>query len=85
MEGDGEPPPEARATWYQDVGPILSEHCMSCHQPGGIAPFSLTEYQDAVETSEMMMKKVDAGEMRRSTRARRPVARRATAGRTTRA
>jgi len=62
MEGDGELP-VARATWYQDVGPILSKHCMSCHQPGGIAPFSLTEYQDAVETSEMMMKKVDAGEM----------------------
>lgn len=23
--------PVARATWYQDVGPMLSKHCMSCH------------------------------------------------------
>lgn len=63
MTSDDGDQPVARATWYQDVGPILSQHCMSCHQAGGIAPFSLTEYEDAVETSEMMVKKVDAGEM----------------------
>lgn len=63
MTGDDGDPPVARATWYQDVGPILSAHCTSCHQAGGIAPFSLTDYQDAVETSAMMVKKVDAGEM----------------------
>ncbi len=61
--GDDVEPPVARATWYQDVGPILAKHCMSCHSAGGIAPFALTAYEDAVETSEMLVKKVDAGEM----------------------
>lgn len=61
--GDDGDQPVPRATWFQDVAPILSKHCMSCHQAGGIAPFSLTAYEDAVETSEMITKKVDAGEM----------------------
>ncbi len=63
MTGDDGDPPVPRATWYQDVGPILSKHCMSCHSAGGIAPFSLTAYDDAVEVSAMMLTKVDAGEM----------------------
>ncbi len=63
MGDDDGAQPVARATWYQDVAPILSKHCMSCHQDGGIAPFSLTAYDDAVEVSAMMVTKVDAGEM----------------------
>lgn len=62
VAGD-DPAPAPRATWYQDVAPILATHCMSCHQEGGIAPFSLTAYEDAVEVSDMMVAKVDAGEM----------------------
>ena len=42
----------ARATWYQDVGPIMATHCMSCHQAGGIAPFALTDYESARENGE---------------------------------
>jgi hypothetical protein len=55
--------PTARATWYQDVAPILSKHCMSCHQAGGIAPFSMTEYSDAVDYSSRMMAEIDKGAM----------------------
>jgi hypothetical protein len=28
-------------TWYRDVEPIVSEHCVSCHEPGGVAGVSL--------------------------------------------
>src|SRR5262249_3349913 len=42
-----DPPPTAQTTWYQNVAPIVATHCMSCHQDGGIAPFSLTTYDTA--------------------------------------
>ncbi len=58
-----DPPPQPRATWYQDVAPILAEHCMSCHQAGGIAPFSLTDYDSAVENTARMMHQIEIGAM----------------------
>jgi hypothetical protein len=34
-------------TFYRDVAPILYEHCVSCHAPGGIGSMSLLDYQSA--------------------------------------
>jgi peroxiredoxin/mono/diheme cytochrome c family protein len=34
-------------TYHRDVAPILNRHCVGCHQPGGIAPFSLRSASDA--------------------------------------
>jgi hypothetical protein len=34
-------------TFVADVAPVLQRHCVSCHQPNGTAPFSLTTYEDA--------------------------------------
>ncbi len=56
-------PPTGQVTWYQDVAPILAEHCMSCHQDGGIAPFTLTEYDSAVEMSGFALEAIDKGIM----------------------
>lgn len=39
-------PGEAR-TFAKDVAPILFRHCVSCHRPGEVAPFSLLTFQDA--------------------------------------
>ena len=33
-------------TFYEDVAPILSDNCWSCHQSGEIAPFTLTSFED---------------------------------------
>ncbi len=33
--------------WATDVAPILYQNCTSCHNPNGIAPFSLMTYADA--------------------------------------
>lgn len=52
-----------RATWYQDVGPIMATHCMSCHQAGGIAPFALTDYDAAKENAMRALTQVDNGAM----------------------
>jgi len=53
------PPPPAPTTWYQDVAPLLAGHCMTCHQDGGIAPFSLTDYDNAVDFAPIMLQAVD--------------------------
>src|SRR5262245_32075202 len=37
----------APVTYYKDVLPIVVEHCAGCHSPGGFAPFSLVNYDDA--------------------------------------
>nr|HEX4317008.1 hypothetical protein [Kofleriaceae bacterium] len=50
-------------TWYQGAGPVVEKHCMECHQTGGIAPFSLTDYADATEYAQMMLVQVQAGAM----------------------
>src|SRR5262245_36074714 len=34
-------------TFSKDVAPILYEHCVACHRPGEIGPFSLLTYADA--------------------------------------
>ena len=60
------PPPDAAPaapTWYQDAAPIVAAHCMSCHQPGGIAPFSLMDYEDAQSEAPAMLAQIDARTM----------------------
>src|SRR5258708_6028259 len=56
-------PPVAKTTWYQDVAPIAATHCMSCHQDGGIAPFSLTNFSDAHDNAHRMLAQVQAKTM----------------------
>jgi Flp pilus assembly protein TadD len=33
-------------TFSGDVAPIVHEHCVSCHHPGGAGPFSLIRYEE---------------------------------------
>jgi mono/diheme cytochrome c family protein len=39
-------------TYARDVAPLLQRHCQECHRPGGVAPFSLTTYDDARSWAE---------------------------------
>jgi hypothetical protein len=49
--GDAGPTLDAGATgtitWHDDVAPIVFEHCVRCHQAGGIAPFALDSFEQA--------------------------------------
>ncbi len=35
----------AEVTYYDDVRPLLTEHCVACHTQGSIAPFRLDSYE----------------------------------------
>ncbi len=50
-DGEGEshadPSEDPQTTYYEHIRPLLSESCTSCHRDGGLAPFSLTSYEQA--------------------------------------
>jgi mono/diheme cytochrome c family protein len=33
-------------TWYEDIAPFAYAQCGNCHQPGGIGPFDITNWQE---------------------------------------
>jgi peroxiredoxin len=41
--------PDAKAdvTYAKHIAPILQKRCVGCHQPGEVAPFALSSYEDA--------------------------------------
>ena len=38
---------QQKITYAEHIRPILQQHCISCHRPNDIAPFSLLTYEDA--------------------------------------
>jgi mono/diheme cytochrome c family protein len=50
-------------TWWQDVAPIYYDACVSCHRDGGIAPFSLADYEQASAWGSVAVQAVRAREM----------------------
>ncbi|MBZ0271195.1 hypothetical protein K8I61_04110 [bacterium] len=49
--------------FYEDVSPIFANRCLACHQPGGVAPFSLARYEDAVPYAVLIRDVVGARAM----------------------
>jgi hypothetical protein len=43
-------------TFAEHMLPLLQENCQSCHRLGGIAPFTLTSYEDAKRWAGQMVK-----------------------------
>src|SRR5262245_2278139 len=50
-------------TFSKDVAPILYEHCVACHRPGEIGPFSLLTYADARPQARALARAVRARTM----------------------
>src|SRR5690349_16302155 len=50
-------------TYYQAVKPIVDAKCTQCHTDGGIAPFTLTSYQDLVDHGAEASLNVQLGKM----------------------
>jgi mono/diheme cytochrome c family protein len=54
---------EADPTFAEDVAPIFYKNCTTCHRPGGLAPFSLLDYDSAKANVEEMRPAVSNGQM----------------------
>ena len=44
-----EPVAEATPTYHTDIAPLVARSCTACHYEGGIGPFSLEDYDDALK------------------------------------
>lgn len=55
-------PTAAPVTFNDQIVRIFQQNCQTCHHPGGIAPFSLTTYEDAYQWRNQL---VDATHARR--------------------
>lgn len=49
-----DPDADSAVTYSNQVSRILQKHCVECHRPGQIAPFSLLTYADAAGWAEMI-------------------------------
>jgi peroxiredoxin len=52
-----------QVTYAEHVAPLLNKHCVECHRPGEIGPFSLTDYDSAAGWAEMMVEVTSSGRM----------------------
>lgn len=50
-------------TFCNQVARVLNRHCVECHRPGEIGPFSLTDYDEVVGWGETILETVDAARM----------------------
>ena len=57
------PAASGTVTFAKDVARIFNKHCVECHHPGEIGPFSLTSYDEAVGWADTIDEVVRAGRM----------------------
>ncbi|MBM4360537.1 MAG: cytochrome c, partial [Deltaproteobacteria bacterium] len=43
-------------TYHGDIAPLLAEHCVTCHESGGIGPFPLDNYADVASAAALVKK-----------------------------
>lgn len=56
-------PPQGEVTYSNQISRLLNERCVSCHRPGEIAPFPLTNFDETVGWAETIREVVDEGRM----------------------
>jgi peroxiredoxin len=53
------PDASSPVTYSNQIVRIFNEHCVACHRPGEIGPFSLTSYEEVVGWAEMIAEVVE--------------------------
>ena len=54
---------ESSYTYNKDIAPILLKNCTPCHQPEGVAPFSLINYNQVNRKKNTILKVTQSGLM----------------------
>lgn len=57
------PKTQSAVTYANQISRLLQKHCVECHRPGEIAPFSLTDYEEVAGWAEMMVEVTQSGQM----------------------
>jgi peroxiredoxin/mono/diheme cytochrome c family protein len=57
------PTTNATVTFSGHIAKILNKHCVECHRPGEIGPFSLTDYTEITGWGPTIVETIDAGRM----------------------
>jgi peroxiredoxin/mono/diheme cytochrome c family protein len=57
------PQADSPVTYSNQIARIFQEHCVQCHRPGEIGPFSLTNYEEVVGWAEMIREVVSEQRM----------------------
>ncbi|MEL6105014.1 MAG: redoxin domain-containing protein [Planctomycetota bacterium] len=52
-------PRDATVFFHRDIAPILNKHCVECHREGEIGPMALTDYDEVVGWSDMILEVID--------------------------
>jgi peroxiredoxin len=50
-------------TFCKQVSRILNQHCVECHRPDEIGPFSLTDYNEVTGWGDTILESIDSGRM----------------------
>jgi hypothetical protein len=53
----------AKPTFSKDIAPIFQAKCQSCHEPGSIAPMSLTSFKDSRPWAKSIRSRVETRQM----------------------
>ena len=51
------------ATWHQDIRPIVERSCQGCHEEGGVAPFTLDNYEDVMTWLPLVIDSIENNTM----------------------
>jgi peroxiredoxin len=54
---------QGNVTYCQQIAGIIQKHCLECHRPGQIAPFSLTSYDQVIGWADTIREVIEAGRM----------------------
>lgn len=57
------PVANSEVTFCKQVSRILNQHCVECHRPGEIGPFSLTDYAELTGWGDTILETIDSGRM----------------------